>query len=123
MTAGLNIKVNIWRMSDDTDDVVGGAMITGTVAYQDIQARLTLRRPSQVFLEQGLEVDKIGDVLVQGHNLTIYERDEIQVVWPLTHAFYGDRFRVQGVQPSGRRSRYGPLQLTVSRIVRSRSQQ
>ena len=123
MTAGLNIRVNIWRMTEDSDDVVGGAMITGTVAYQDVYARLTLRRPSQMLLEQGLEVDKIGDLLLQGHNLTVYERDEIQVVWPLTHEFYGDKFRILGVQPSSRRAKYGPKQYTVSRIVRSRSQQ
>ena len=123
MTAGLNIRVSIWRMSEDADDAVGGAMTTGTVAYQDIYARLTLRRPSQIMLEQGLETDKIGDILLQGRNLTIYERDEIQVVWPLTHEFYGDKFRVMGVQPSSRRAKYGPKQYTVSRIVRSRSQQ
>jgi hypothetical protein len=110
-------------MSEDTDDVVGGAMITGTMTYPNIPARLTLRRPSQILLEQGLEVDKVGDVLIQGHSLTIYERDEIEVVWPLTHDYYGDRFRVLGVQRSGRRALYGPLNLTVSRIVRSRSQQ
>ena len=72
MTAGLNIRVDIWRMTEGTDDAVGGAMITGTVAYQDIYARLTLRRPSQIMLEQGLEVDKIGDLLLQGRNITVY---------------------------------------------------
>lgn len=123
MTAGLNIKVDVWRMTVNQDDVVGGAEVTGTVAYQDIAARLTLRRPSQMLLEQGLETEKIGDLLLQGHDLTVYERDEIQIAWPLTHEFYGDRFRILGVQPSSRRARYGPKQYTVSRIVRSRSQQ
>ena len=123
MTAGLNIRVNIWRMTEDTDDAVGGAMITGTVAYQDIYARLTLRRPSQIMLDQGLQTEKTGDLLLQGRNLTVYERDEIQVVWPPTHEFYGDKFRILGVQPSSRRAKYGPKQYTVSRIVRSRSQQ
>lgn len=123
MTAGLNIRIDVWRMTVNEDDVVGGAVVTGTVAYQGLAARLTMRRPSQLLLEQALETEKIADLLVQGRNVTIFERDEIQIVWPLTHAFYNDRFRVLGVQPSSRRASYGPKQYTVSRYVRGRSQQ
>lgn len=123
MTAGLNIRVNIWTMSQDADDVVGGAMVTGTVAYYDIRARLTMRRPAQVLLQQGLETTKTADLMLQGRNITVNERDEIEVVWPLDHAFYGARFRVEGVQPSSRRAKHGPKTYTVSRIERTRSQQ
>lgn len=123
MVAGLNIKVTIHRMTLDTDDDVGGAQITGSVAYADLAARITPRRPSQLLLEQGLETDKIFDMAVQGHGLTIYERDEVEVTWPTGHLHYGQRFRILGVQPSGRRQLYGPMQFTLSRIVRSRSRQ
>jgi hypothetical protein len=123
MTAGLNIRLNVWRMTVDQDDVVGGALYTGTVVYQDLRARFTQRRPSQLLAEQGLETEKIADLLIQGRSITVFERDEIEIVWPLEHVFYGDRFRVLGVQPSSRRAKYGPKQYTVSRIVRSRSQQ
>lgn len=123
MTAGLNVKIDIWTMSQDTDDLVGGAMITGTVTYEDIRARFTMRRPSQLLLQQGLEVTKTADLLIQGRGVTVNERDEIQIVWPLDHPFFDDRFRVEGVQPSSRRAKYGPKTYTVSRIERSRSQQ
>lgn len=123
MTAGLNIKIDIWTMGQDDDDVVGGAMITGTLAYQDVAARLTMRRPNQLLLQQGLETIKTADLLIQGRNITINERDEIEVVWPLDHDFYGNRFRIEGIQPSSRRAKHGPKACTVSRIERTRAQQ
>jgi len=127
MVAGLNVKINVWRMSTGPDDDVGGAMVTGSLAYRDLAARLSPRRPSQAALEQGLEVDRIFDLIVAGygpaHAITIYERDEVEVIWPLDHLDYTHRFRVQGVQYPSRRAKYGPLQFTLSRIERSRSQQ
>lgn len=123
MTAGLNIRINIWTMNPGPDDAVGGATITGTVTHSNVPARLTLRRPSQLMLEQGLETTKVADLLLQGHNINVNERDEIQVIWPLDHPFLNDRFRVEGVQPSSRRERFGPKQYTVTRIEESRRQQ
>lgn len=123
MTAGLNIRIDIWTMSQDTDDAVGGAMITGTVAHSGIPARLTMRRPSQIMLEQGLETTKVADLLLQGRNISVNERDEIQVVWPLDHPFINARFRIEGVQPGSRRERFGPKSYTVTRIERGRRQQ
>lgn len=124
MTAGLNIRIDIWTMTQAADDNVGGAMITGTVSYSDLAARLTMRRPSQIMLEQGLETTKIADLMIQGQNITIRERDEIQIVWPLDHPFIDDRFRIEGVQPSGgRRQQHGPKTYTATRIERGRSQQ
>ena len=123
MVAGLNVKIAVWRMSTLADDDVGGATVTGTCAYRDVAARLSPRRPSQAALEQGLEVDRIFDLIVTGHNVSVRERDEVEVTWPLDHPDYSHRFRVQGVQYPSRRTHYGPLQFTLSRIERSRSSQ
>ncbi len=127
MVAGLNVKVNFWQMSPMADDDVGGAIVTGTLAYADIAGRLSPRRPSQMMLEQGLETERIFDLIITGygaaHALTVRERDEIEVAWPLDHPDYGHRFRVVGVQYPSRRSKYGPLEFTLSRIERSRSRQ
>lgn len=127
MVAGLNVKIAVWRMSTGADDDVGGAQVTGSLAYRDVAARLSPRRPSQAALEQSLEVDRIFDLIVAGygatHAITIYERDEIEVTWPLDHLDYAHRFRVQGIQYPSRRAKYGPLQFTLSRIERSRSSQ
>lgn len=121
MVAGLNVKIDVWHMANQADDDVGGAMLTGTVFMQDLEARLSPRRPSQLMLEQGLETERIFDLIVAGHSVTVRERDEIEVVWPLDHPLCANRFRVVGVQYPSRRAKYGPLQFTLSRIERSRT--
>ena len=128
MTAGLNLKVKVWRMNEDDDDVVGGAMITGSAVYFNVNAALTPRRPSQIMLEQGLETDAIYDMTTSARSdtrgyVTLFERDEVEVVHPQGHPLYGLRFRIIGVQPSKRRPRYGHQHATLSRIRESRSQQ
>lgn len=116
MTAGLNVKVDIYQPTYGSDDRVGGANVALTKAYSSISARFSPRRPSQLMLEQGLEVDRVYDLLLQGHGVLLRERDEVQLVWPTDHAHYGHRYRVTGVQESSRRSRYGPIQATLSRV-------
>lgn len=123
MTYGLNLQVNIWRMSQGTDDAVGGSLITGTVVYQNEQAAIFSRRPSQLSLEQGLEVPAIFDMTIRAHNVSLFERDEVEVVQPVGHPYYGQRFRIMGIQPGRRHYRAAHQHVTLSRIRRSRSQQ
>lgn len=123
MVAGLNLQVNVWRMNYAADDSVGGAVLTGTVAYYNLDAAITPRRPSQIMLEQGLETDAIYDFTAKVQGITLNERDEVEVVHPAGHPLYGLRFRVVGVQPGRRRPRYAAQHCTLSRIRRSRSQQ
>ncbi len=123
MVAGTNIRVDVWRMTEDTDDSVGGAVITGSVVYPGLRAAITPRRPTQAALEQGLEVDSIYDFISKQRGITLYERDEVEVVCPVAHPFYGLRFRIVGVQISRRHGRSGHQHATLSRIRESRSQQ
>lgn len=121
MTAGLNLKVDIYRMTEQTDDVVGGAVPTGTVVHQNVPASLSARTPSQILLEQGIEVNRLYDLVVQGQSLDFLENYEVQVVWPTGHRHYRDRFVVMGVDEPLRRQWYGPLFALVRRVQRSRS--
>lgn len=123
MTAGLNLAVTLWRINYQDDDVVGGAIVTGTNVYIDLPARITARRPSQASLEAGLEVNRIFDAVIVGKGLTINERDEIEVTWPIEHPYYGERFRITGIQLDGRRRRYGHTTMTLQRKERSRARQ
>lgn len=123
MVAGLNIQVDVWRMTVNADDTVGGALVTGTTAYTNLRAAITPRRPSQAALEAGLETDAIYDFISRSQNITLYERDEVEVVQPIGHPLFGLRFRIVGVQPSRRRPRHGHQHATLSRIRQSRSQQ
>jgi len=96
MTAGLNCRFNVWRISTPTDDNVGGAVVTGTVVYYYIQARLHSVPSQQILLQQGLETEETFTAIVVPGNLDIRERDEIEDVAPYNSYYYGKRFRVTG---------------------------
>jgi hypothetical protein len=121
------MKVDIIRMNYGNDDSVGGAVTTGTTVYCDLPSVLTPRRPSQQSLEAGLETDDIYDFTCAGkfyrNKVTIFERDEILVTWPLDHDLYNLRLRVTGMQPGRGRRRYAPIHCTLSRLKTSRSRQ
>lgn len=123
MVAGLNLQIDVWRMTIDTDDAVGGAMVTGTVAYYNLNAAITSQRPSQLLLQQGLETNAGYDLTTKLRNVALHERDEVEVVHPVAHPLYGLRFRIIGVQPSRRRPYHGHQHCTLSRIRESRGQQ
>lgn len=121
MTAGLNIRIDIYRFSYGADDRVGGATPTGSLQYQDIRAMLSSRRPSQMMLEQGLETNRVYDLTIGAFDARLIERDEFEVVFPTDHLYYGDRFRITGVQETPRRRKHGGgFVATAERIERSR---
>lgn len=97
MTAGYNLKFRVWRMAFANDDVIGGAIASGTVAYSNIEGRIQAVEPDQVFLQQGLETLRTFKAVVRPASMAIYERDEIEVIKPPSHPLYGRRLRVQGV--------------------------
>lgn len=112
---GLNIEVTFIRNTYVSDDNVGGAIITGSVVYSGIAARLSARRPSQVSLDSGLEVERTFDMIVNGQSLTLFERDEVQVTSPLNSPYYGEEFRILGLQHDSRRPGRGSLAADVGK--------
>lgn len=120
---GLNIKVQFIQNNYAGDDESGGAVITGTVAYLNTPARISARRPSQQALEQGLEVERIFDMIAVGQGLSLNERDEVQVTSPSDSPYFNEQFRIMGIQYDSRRPGYGHTELTLSRIERSRGEQ
>jgi len=120
---GLNCKVKIHRNNYASDDDVGGAILPGTVVYEGLPARLHARRPSQAALETGLEVERLFDIIVNTQSLVVNERDEVEYEWPTDSPYYGERFRILGIQHDTRRPTRGHTEMTLSRIERSRSRQ
>ena len=57
-------------------------------------------RADLLLLQQGLEVTKVWNILCQPANLLVYERDEIEIVHPTNHRYFGKRFRVVSVEES-----------------------
>lgn len=124
MPAGFNIKLDIYRETW-ADDVIGGATGTSSVVYRDVRARIHATAPDQQVYPMGLGTIRPFTVTVSPHTLTLYEKDEIVVVYPITHPYYNQRFRVDGVtignnHPSDRR---GLIILNVSRDERAHANQ
>ena len=124
MVAGFNLRFTVWRMGTVLgDDVIGGAIATGTPLYLNVYGRLEGLQPTQVFLEQGLEVDRIYACLLRPGTLDIREHDQLEVVWPPEHPSYEDRFRVVGIRDSSLHPRDGrrSTELRMAKIERSRA--
>ena len=123
--AGMNIRVQVWRMSNDSDDSVGGSMITGSVVYSSIQAFMQENQVSMMMGQAGLETLNVFNFTLIPGTLIVYERDELEITHPSDHYFYGDRFRVV----SSRHSSHNPrdprnyLLLSTTRSVRMHRQQ
>lgn len=95
--AGLNLRIDIWRITFSEDDYVGGAVTTGTILYHDIQARIEQAPAQQLLLQQGLEIVKTFTVTLIPGTLDVHERDEIMIVEPSDHIYHNSVFRVVGV--------------------------
>jgi len=122
MTAGLNVRIKVWRLAERSDDDVGGAVVTGTVLYDTADARLQALKPSPLLLQQGLEVESLFRLMVQCSDRPYEEYDEVEIVWPIQHKYYGERFKIIKVQedslhPFDRRSF---VEFTLSKIKYSR---
>jgi hypothetical protein len=112
-------------LADTEDDYVGGALITGTVAYYNVQARLEQEPANLLLNQQGIETVHIYSMTIIPGTLTVYERDEVQIVQPLDHHYYGQRFRVRGVRYSSHNPRdpRNYIMLSLNRSDRMHRQQ
>lgn len=117
MVAGLNVRFRIWRYTAQNDDAVGGAILSGTVSYDQVQARFQSNPLSQLLLQQGLEANRTYSAVIVPGTLDVRERDEVEVIQPLDHVYYGQRFRIVGMQYSdhNRRDPRNYIMLTMSR--------
>ena len=98
MTSGLNIRGRFWRMMYLADDAVGGAQVSGTIAYDGFECRLTPQKTSFLLLEQGLEVENLWNLEARPNTMQVIERDEFEVTFPPNHPNINDRFRIIQVQ-------------------------
>lgn len=124
--AGYNIRVTVWSITNDTlDDRVGGALMTGTAIYRDVQARLEQEPANQLLLQQGLETLHTYRMMIIPGTLTIHERYEVEITKPVDHHYYGQRFRVMGVMYSSHNPRdpRNYIMLNLTRSDRMHQQQ
>jgi len=126
MIAGATSQFSIWRISEVVgDDVVGGALITGTPLHTRVRGRIESLKPTQLLLEQGLEYQRLWKVAIQPSTLDVRERDELEITHPAAHRFFGERFRILAIEHSGMHpgDPRNFLQLTVRHVDFARSLQ
>jgi hypothetical protein len=100
VAAGLNIAISIFRYATPQNDRGGGALAVTNSVYSHIAARMEQSKADTLLLQQGIEINKVWNITCQPANLQVYERDEIEVVWPNNHRYFGQRFRVVSVEES-----------------------
>lgn len=120
---GLYSRARIWRMMNSSvinDSPVGGALMSGTIIYEDVRCSFQDAKGTQALYEQGLETLKMVDCIMQPQTLDVQERDEIEVTYPTNHWYYGKRLRVIEVLHSGMHpdNLNGHLELKLQRITR-----
>lgn len=98
--AGLNRTCSVIRFTNPTDDEVGGSVPTGTVLHPSLYLRIKSERPTQVLLEQGLEIPTMYTAHIFAGNIDIQHNDQILITSPMGDFYYGKKFRVIGVQRS-----------------------
>lgn len=123
MILGGNIRVNVYRMTPQTDDYVGGAMISGSVVHTAVPMRMQGDPDEQVLLQQGYETLRTYTFTVSIGGLDIRERDELQVVFPPSYPYYNAKFRVMNVRYSDLNDPRRYMILAVQRSVRSHTEQ
>ena len=87
-----------------TDDVVGGAVPSGTVLYERLDCRIEANMPTQALLEQGVDVTPTWQILIHPGNIDASHNDQIRFTAPQNDWFYNKKFRVVGITRSSNSS-------------------
>lgn len=120
MPAGTNCRVRVFRLVYADDDV-GGSVATGTTIHESLEARIEQDLIDSGFYQQGLETKKTFSGMLWGHQLQVREQDEIEVVSPPNHDYYGKKFRVVEARYDSRhpgiKQRYLLVKLIRSQIA------
>lgn len=118
MVAGQDCRSTIFRITQGTDDYVGGATVTGSAVYVDVLTHFESEPEDQVFAAQGLETLRTFRATIVPGTLKIKERDELEISHPFDHPYYGVRFRVTSMQYSSHNPR-DPRNYILLQLVRS----
>lgn len=117
---GLNITIQIKRKNFVAKDDVGGGVSTEVTIATGVKARISSVKPTTEMRAQGLEVDKLHNMVVHPATVDIQEGD---TVIPESGPHQNDEFRVDGVQVSSVKSSSPRAHISVrlKRVERARS--
>ncbi len=130
--ASFNTLFGVFTITYPHDDAVGGAMPSGTAnpfPKCSLWGAMQFVLPNEQMLMQGVETGNTAYILLRMNGaspqkLFIEEGDRVEVLSPISHPFYGLKWRVIGVQypPTHPLQRRSLVKLAVRRIERTRSE-
>lgn len=127
MPAGSNCSVNIIRYTYPNDDEVGGAYPSGTVLHTYLAARLDEEQTDVTFLQQGIQAQKAFSGIIWGWQLQVREDDDLEVVSPPNHKYFGKRFTIKDAVYDSRhpaiKQKYLLVKMTRSQIAHGENYQ
>lgn len=98
MSAGQVSRGVIWRFSYPQDDDQGGALPSGTILYQNVQARIFTEKPTLALLEQGLETPEMFAALLTPGTMILQHNDQYQELSPNISPYLNDKFVIISIQ-------------------------
>jgi hypothetical protein len=66
----------------------------------ELNIRIEQVKPTQVLLEQGVQVVHLYNAMLHPGNIVVKENDQIRFTAPVNDRYYNQKFRVVGVLPS-----------------------
>lgn len=124
MTAGLNLRGDVWTFTHNNSPV-GGAMPTGTITYRNAELRISPNKPTLALLEQGLETPRIYSGVLSptasASTFSLTENQQIQITWPPISEHYLKFFVVIGVQPASMQDARKYWLITLRRLETANS--
>lgn len=99
MIIGLNLKLNVFQITELADDEVGGAVPTGTYVGW-VWARLDEIPTSAILMSQGIENMQLIQAEIQHSAVPISENDQVEVIFPANHRFLNQRLKVREIRSS-----------------------
>jgi hypothetical protein len=98
MTPGMNIRIRVWKVTNEPDDRIGGAVLSGTIIHDNVPARFEETKQEMLLLQQGYEVSQIFSCITHAVSPMYKEKDEVEVIFPENHPFYHEFLQVKGIQ-------------------------
>lgn len=97
MPAGLFLRGRIWRFTY-SDDIIGGALPTGTIVYANVWGRMEAEEQTIALLEQGLETPQLILALLWPGDMDLHQNDQLEITGPPLSNYYNKKFRVIGLR-------------------------
>jgi hypothetical protein len=121
MGVGYNARADFYSMEASPDDIIGGAIVTGSLLASNERIRFEPVFSRQQTQFQGLETERRFTVMVARQALVINERDELVITRPADHPYITQRFRISAMSHDSIPGSRGHIELLVTKIVESRS--